>query len=65
MVEKIRFFDDKKFLWDGEEYESEEKAVARQKEYLEKDFEVQMYSEDDKVFLYTRRVVTEVVVDQS
>ncbi|MHC4559981.1 MAG: hypothetical protein ACYTFW_25830 [Planctomycetota bacterium] len=65
MAEKIRFFEGKKFLWDGEEYDSPKKAKSVEKEYSEKGFEVQTWSEDDKVFLYTRRIVTEVVVDNS
>lgn len=63
MAEKARLFEGKKFVWDGEEYENEEKAGLVEKEYREKGFDVQMWKEDDKVLLYTRRVVTEVVVE--
>lgn len=63
MAEKVRFFDGKKFMWDGEEYDSEEKAGSVEKEYAEKGFEVQSCREDGKVFLYTRRLVTEVEVE--
>lgn len=60
---KARFFDGKKFMWDGEEYDDEEKARAKEKEYTEKGFEVQSLQEDGKIFLYTRRVVTEIVLE--
>jgi len=60
---KARFFDGKKFMWDGLEYDDEEKADSVEKKYAEKGFEVQSCSEDGKVFLYTRRIVTEVVVE--
>jgi hypothetical protein len=63
MVDKIRYFDGKKFLWDGREFDSEEKAELAAKEYREKDFEVQLYREEKNVFLYTRRVVTEIVIE--
>ena len=63
MAEQARFFDGKKFMWDGEEYDSEKKAQAAQKQYEEKGFEVQLCREDDNVLLYTRRVVTEIVID--
>ena len=63
MAEKVRFFDGKKFMWDGLEYDDEEKAGSVEKEYAEKGFEVQSCREDGKVFLYTRRIVTEVVVE--
>jgi hypothetical protein len=60
---KARFFDGKKFMWDAEEYEDKQKAAAVEKDYAEKGFEVRSVSEDGKVHLYTRRVVTEVVLD--
>ena len=60
---KARFFDGKKFMWDGIEYDDKEKAGSVEKEYAEKGFLVQTCREDGKVFLYTRRVVTEVVVE--
>jgi len=60
---KARFFDGKKFMWDGLEYDDEEKAGSVEKGYAEKGFLVQTCREDGKVFLYTRRVVTEVVVE--
>jgi hypothetical protein len=60
---KARFFDGKKFMWDGLEYDDEEKAGSVKKEYAEKGFEVESCSEDGKVFLYTRRLVTEAVVE--
>ncbi len=63
MAEKIRFFEGKKFLWDGEEYDDKGKAGAMERQYSENGFEVQRYSENGKVLLYTRRVVTEVVVE--
>ena len=65
MAEKIRFFDGKKFLWDGEEYDGKEKAGSVEKQYIENGFEVQSCGENEKVLLYTRRVVTEVEVDQN
>ena len=63
MAEQARFFDGKKFMWDGEEYDGEEKAKAAQKQYEENGFEVELCREDDKVILYTRRVVTEIVLE--
>jgi hypothetical protein len=49
-------------MWDGIEYESEEKAKEAEKEYLEKEFEVRLVKEDGKILLFTRRVVTEIVL---
>jgi hypothetical protein len=63
MAEQVRFFEGKKFMWDGEEYETEKQVDSVQKEYSEKGFEVQVCREDGKVFIYTRRVATEVVIE--
>ena len=63
MAEKVRFFDGKKFMWDCEEYAEKKKAEEVKKQYSENGFEVQSCAEDGKVLLYTRRVVTEVVVE--
>ncbi|MCK4293001.1 MAG: hypothetical protein KAY65_07375 [Planctomycetes bacterium] len=65
MAEQARLFEGKKFMWDGQEYDDEKKASSVQKQYIEKGFEVQACREDGKILLYTRRVVTEVVVDES
>ena len=63
MAEKSRIYDNKKFMWDGEEYDDENKAKEVEKEYAAKGFEVQTFNEDGKILIYTRRVVTEVVLD--
>ena len=64
MAEQARFFDGKKFMWDGQEYEGEKDAKAAQKQYEEKGFEVELYRDDEgKVFVYSRRVVTEIVLE--
>ena len=63
MAAQARFFDGKKFMWDGEEYGDERKAGEVEKQYSEKGFEVQSCREDEKIFLYTRRVVTEIVLE--
>ena len=64
MAEQARFFDGRKFMWDGEEYDSEKKAKDTQKQYEENGFEVELCRDDDgKVVLYTRRVVTEIVLE--
>ena len=63
MAEKTRFFEGKKYMWDGQEYENEEQASSVEKQYTGKGFEVQMWREEGKVLIYTRRVVTEIVLE--
>ncbi len=65
MAEITLSFEGKKFMWDGVEYDNEEKASSVEKQYSEKGFEVRSCREDGKVFLYTRRVVTEIEVEQN
>jgi len=65
MAEITLLFEGKKFMWDGVEYDNEEKASSVEKQYSEKGFEVQVLREASKVLLYTRRVVTEIEVEQN
>ena len=53
----------KKFMWDGEDYESLADAKQKQAEYEKDDFETRVVEEDGKVHVYTRRVVTDVQVE--
>ena len=63
MADRARFFDGKKYMWDGQEYDDQKKAREVEKEYREKGFDVQSCSEAGKILLYTRRIVTEIVVE--
>ncbi|MEW5768643.1 MAG: hypothetical protein AB1797_13715 [bacterium] len=58
-----RRFDDKKFMWDGKIYETKEEAKEVMQRYQANNFETKMVEEEGKYLLYTRRVVTEVVVE--
>jgi hypothetical protein len=63
MADRARFFNGKKYMWDGQEYDDKKKTHEVEKEYREKGFDVQSCSEDDKILLYTRRVATEIVLE--
>ncbi|MBS3905564.1 MAG: hypothetical protein KGZ49_00885 [Syntrophaceae bacterium] len=56
-------YKDKKFMWDGIDYPSQEKALEKAQKYKDDGFEVETYEESEKTYLYTRRVVKEVVVE--
>jgi hypothetical protein len=64
MAERARFFDGRKFMWDGTEYDDQNKAAEVEKEYEGKGFEVQRCTEDGKMLLYSRRVAAETAVSQ-
>jgi len=53
---------EKKFMWDGIDYPSKEKALEKVQTYKNNGFEVQTYEESGKTYLYTRRVVKEMIV---
>jgi hypothetical protein len=63
MAEQALLFDGKKFMWDGKEYESDKEAAPIRKGYEEGGFDVEVHHEGGKTYLYTRRIVTEIVVD--
>ena len=61
--QNVRFFEGHKYMWDGEAYPSRDAAEAKRKEYADKEFETQLIEEEGAFLVYTRRVVTEVVVE--
>lgn len=57
------YVDGKKYMWDGETYPGKDEAQEARKKYEEDGFEVQVVDEGGEVAVYTRRVVTEIVVE--
>lgn len=62
-LEKAKLFEEKKFMWDGKIYDTEEEALGKKSSYEKENFETQVVKKDGKFLLYTRRVVTEIVVE--
>jgi len=62
-VEEVRFVDNDKYMWDGAIYETKEDAEKKKQEYEGNDFQVQLFEQEGKFLLYTRRVVTEIVLE--
>lgn len=62
-IANVRFFEDKKFMWDNVLYETKEEAENVKNKYENDKFEVRLVEQDNKYVLYTRRVVTEVKVE--
>ncbi len=50
-------------MWDGKTYTTEAEALKIKGEYEQNNFETRIISEENNHFLFTRRVVTEVVVE--
>lgn len=56
---------EKKFMWDGVDFPSKEAVLDAMQTYKKNGFDVELVEEGDKLFLYTRKVVKEVVVQGS
>lgn len=53
----------KKYMWDGEDYNAESAAREHLLEYNDNGFETVLIEEGGKYFVYSRRLVTEIVID--
>ena len=62
-MELARIFNGKKFMWDGKAYADEKERREIGQKYQDGGFEVELVEEEGQYFLFTRRVVTEIVVE--
>jgi len=53
-----KHIDGKKFMWDGEKYETEEAARQAATSYEDDGFTVQMIIENEQYLVYSRRITT-------
>jgi hypothetical protein len=56
MPVNLRVIDNKKYMWDGKEYENEGDALNVAAAYKKDNFDVQLIQEEGKYLIYTRRV---------
>ena len=63
MPDVSKIINGKKFMWDGVVYESKKEAEDTMRKYKDDNFEVELLEEEKKHLLYTRRVVTDIVVE--
>lgn len=57
--------DGRKFMWDGQLYDTEESALAAEQSYHNDNFEVRVVQREGYYLLYTRRVDTNSIVAAS
>jgi len=62
-MDLARVINGKKHMWDKITYEDKKSADDAAKKYKDANFEVELIQEEGKYYLFTRRVVTEVVVE--
>jgi hypothetical protein len=55
--------DGKKFMWDKNLYSTKEEALEKMSQYEKDGFEAECLEEDGKYTVYTRRLVTEIVLE--
>ena len=61
-IEEI--IDGKKFMWDQESYSTEAEAKEKMAKYEKDGFETRLVKEESKFLVYTRRVVTEIILEE-
>ena len=54
----------KKFMWDKGNYSAEEEAHEKMAQYAKDGFEAECVEENGKYLVYTRRLVTEIVLEE-
>ena len=62
-MDLARIIKGKKFMWDGDTYPDEKSAKETAQKYEKDGFETEVVKEEDNFFVFTRRVVKEVVVE--
>ncbi len=62
-MQKSIVVDGKKYMWDGVEYGDENDADGAAQRYADAGFETHRITEGKTVYLFTRRVVTEIKVE--
>lgn len=63
MIDNFKIIDDKKYMWDGEEYETVAAAQQNLAKYRKDGFQTKLIEEEGKYLVYTRREVKEIVVE--
>ena len=63
MPDISKIINGKKYMWDNVVYESKKEAQDLMEKYKKDDFEVELIEEEKQYLLYTRRVVTEIVLE--
>ena len=64
MTNIAEIIDGKKFMWDQESYSTEADAKEKMAKYEKDGFETQIVKEESIFLVYTRRVVTEIILEE-
>ncbi|MCL5073016.1 MAG: hypothetical protein M1308_19325 [Actinobacteria bacterium] len=64
-MEAVEKINGKKFMWDGYDYPEKKNALEAAQKYKNDGFETEVIEKENKFFVFTRRVVKEVVIEGS
>ena len=64
MPNTAKKIDGKKFMWDTGHYSAESEAMEKMALYEKDGFETRLVKEENKFLVYTRRVVTEIILEE-
>jgi len=64
MTNIAEIIDGKKFMWNQESYATEAEAKEKMAKYEKDGFETRLVKEESKFLVYTRRVVTEIILEE-
>ncbi|GAG74248.1 unnamed protein product [marine sediment metagenome] len=62
-MQLARIINKKKFMWDKGIYSTEAEAKVKIKKYEREGFETHLIEDERKYFIYSRRIVTEIVLE--
>lgn len=62
-MQLAKIINEKKFMWDGKDYPDKKSALDTAQKYKNDGFETEVIEEEGKYFVFTRRVVKEIVVE--
>lgn len=63
LLDNFKIIDGKKYMWDGEDCESESAAQENISKYRGNGFETKLIEEEGKYLVYTRREVIKIIVE--
>ena len=64
MANLAEMIDGKKYMWDRGDYSTEEEALGIMAKHEKEGFETQLVKGEAKLLVYTRRVVTEIIIEE-
>jgi len=62
-VQLAKIINGKKFMWDGKDYLDKKSSLDVAQKYKKDGFETEVFEEEKKYYVFTRKVVEEIVVE--